>query len=177
MKTATTVKSTATLGALVKDYVIYNAWVTKTLIDWLKNKPSETLEQVVPSSFPSIKETLIHIWDTQRFWLSVIEQSTPPQSFRFGFEGTIQDVFEGFEEQSDEFVTFVTSLSEADLQEEVSFDTPWVKGTQSRFEFIHHCINHSSYHRGQLVTIGRNVGITDAPMTDYSFYLLMVKGK
>jgi uncharacterized damage-inducible protein DinB len=31
-------------------------------------------------------------------------------------------------------------------------------------------MNHSTYHRGQIITIGRNLGFTDAPMTDYNFY-------
>ncbi|MFB6801427.1 DinB family protein [Peribacillus butanolivorans] len=31
-------------------------------------------------------------------------------------------------------------------------------------------MNHSTYHRGQIITIGRNVGLTDAPMTDFNIY-------
>jgi uncharacterized damage-inducible protein DinB len=38
-----------------------------------------------------------------------------------------------------------------------------------------HCMNHSTYHRGQIVTMGRNLGFTDAPMTDYNFYNVMAK--
>lgn len=66
-------ETTATLGSLVRDYATYNAWANKTLVEWLKTKPSELMDSVVPSSFASLKETLIHIWDTQRFWLSVIQ--------------------------------------------------------------------------------------------------------
>ncbi|WP_315819131.1 DinB family protein [Paraflavitalea speifideaquila] len=36
-------------------------------------------------------------------------------------------------------------------------------------------MNHSTYHRGQVVTIGHQVGLKDAPITDYMFYLLKVK--
>ena len=171
-------KSTISLATLVQDYAIYNQWANETLVNWLKTKPAEVMSQEVASSFPSIRETLIHIWDTERFWFSVLKQIPAPLSFRMhGFDGTLEDVFNGITEQSKELTDYIKTLDDFELAEAVSFDTPWVKGTQARFEFAHHCLNHSTYHRGQLVTIGRNVGFTDAPMTDYSFYLLRVKGK
>lgn len=169
-------KTTFTLASFISDFATYNSWANKQLVNWLQEKPVEQMEQVVPSSFPSLKETLVHIWDTQRFWLSVLQQVPAPPSFRMhGFSGTVEEVFVGIVAQSAEFATYVELLTEEELQENVHFDTPWVSGTRTRIEFIQHCLNHSTYHRGQLVTIGRNVGLTDAPMTDYSFYFLIVK--
>ena len=176
MVQVTTAEKRITLGTLVKDSAIYNLWVNRTLVDWLKSKPSVLMDKIVPSSFPSLKETLVHIWDTQRFWLSVLQQVPAPPSFRMeGFNGSLEEVFEGLVDQSLEMALYIESLEESALTEDVEFDTPWVSGKQARFEFIHHCLNHSTYHRGQLITIGRNVGLTDAPMTDYNFYLLRVK--
>ena len=48
---------------------------------------------------------------------------------------------------------------------------PWAEATRGRFDFIQHAMIHSTYHRGQLITIGRHLGYVDAPMTDYNFYL------
>lgn len=170
-------KTSVKLGTLVKDYVAYNAWANTTLISWLNTKSDALMDKIVPSSFPSIKETLIHIWDTERFWLSVIQQVPAPTSFReVQFEGSVQDIFRNLEKCSEAFHSFTNSLSDDLLVEEVSFYTPYVEGTRSRFEFIHHAMNHSTYHRGQLITIGRNLGLTDAPMTDFNFYLMMAKG-
>jgi uncharacterized damage-inducible protein DinB len=36
-----------------------------------------------------------------------------------------------------------------------------------RADAIHHCMNHSTYHRGQIVTIARSLGIIDPPSTDF----------
>jgi len=173
-----TEKSSITQGRLVADYAAYNQWANEHLVNWLRNKPVELMDQIIPSSFPSLRETLVHIWDTQRFWLAVVSKTPPPVSFRMhGFHGTLEEVFEGIVKQSKEFTTFINSLDDNSLLEPILLETPWVNGTQARVEFIHHCLNHSTYHRGQLITIGRNVGITDAPMTDFSFYLLYIKGK
>jgi len=178
MITATQENTTIGLGSFLKDCATYNAWVSQTIVNWLKDKPATLFTKEVASSFPSLRETLIHIWDTERFWYSVISKTPAPESFRMtGFNGSLEEIMTGFEQQSKTIDSYIRSLTEEELTEEVHFYTPWVEGTQTRVEFLYHCITHSAYHRGQLVTIGRQVGITDAPMTDYNFYLLMVKGK
>ncbi|HEY9046947.1 MAG TPA: DinB family protein [Ohtaekwangia sp.] len=175
--TTTMEKKQLSIGTLLTDLAVYNAWANETFVNWLRTKPAELMEREVASSFPSIKGTMVHIWDTQRFWASVLEQVPAPPSFRQGYDGTTEDVWDGIVEQSRAMADFVATLSEAAWTEEVEFYTPYIQGIQSRAEFLNHCLTHSGYHRGQVVTIARNVGITDVPMSDYSFYLLRVKQK
>ena len=178
MKIATkpTANTQTVLTSLIGDYALANQWATETIVSWLKSKPSDLLEKEIASSFPGIKGTLVHIWDTERFWLATIKGEPAPESFRMnGFNGTLEEVFEGAQKTSKELAGYVTSLTEEELCEMVVLDTPWVQGTKKRYEFIQHCINHSSYHRGQAVTLGHHVGFHDAPMTDFSFYLFVVK--
>jgi len=176
MKLATKPTATSPITSLIFDYVCANQWAIETIVAWLKTKPADAIEKEILSSFPGIRGTLVHIWDTERFWLSVIKKQPAPPSFRFtGFDGALEEVFEGIQSTSKELAEFVTSLTGEELCETVDLDTPWVRGTKTRYEFIQHCINHSSYHRGQLVTIGHHVGFHNAPMTDFSFYLLIVK--
>jgi uncharacterized damage-inducible protein DinB len=166
-------KKTFTLGSLIREYAVYNAWAAKRLVDWLKTKPVDLIEWEVASSFPSIRHTLVHIWDTQRFWLAVFQQTDMPQSYRKGYDGTTAELLEGFFAQSEEMSRYVLSLSEEQIIEACELKTPWVSGILPRYEFIQHCINHSTYHRGQVVTIGRQLGFTDAPMTDYNYYKMI----
>jgi uncharacterized damage-inducible protein DinB len=88
---------------------------------------------------------------------------------------SIEQVMNDLIDQSLEFSNYVGSLGELQLQDEVALITPWFESNQPRVEYIHHCMNHSTYHRGQLITIGRNLGFSDAPMTDYNFYLLATR--
>lgn len=166
------------LAALLEDYAAYNVWANKQLVEWLKTKPSDVMDRDVPSSFPSLKHTLVHIWDTEKWWLGTLQQLNPESNYGRVFSGALQEVFDGVVNQSEEFAAYVRSLTEASLLEECPFSIPYVGDfVRSRFEMIQHAMNHSTYHRGQLVTIGRNVGLEDAPMTDYMFYLLMAKQK
>jgi uncharacterized damage-inducible protein DinB len=159
------------LKKLISNYAAYNLWANQTLVEWLKTKPSESWTKEVASSFPSIHETIIHIWDTERFWLCTLKQLPPPPSFRHvKYEGTPEEAMGELLKQSVEFNEYVNSMWDTDLLEDCHLDTPWVKGTLAKYEFIQHAMNHSTYHRGQLITIGRNAGLTDAPMTDYNYY-------
>jgi uncharacterized damage-inducible protein DinB len=168
---ATSQKNKITLGSLARDYAGYNLWANKTLIDWLKTKPEELMNAEVASSFPSIRLTLIHICNTQKFWLSVLKQDYFTQD-NIQQDGSTEVVFEDLIAHSLEFSNYVSRLSEHQLQDEVPLITPWFESNRARLEYIHHCMNHSTYHRGQVITIARNLGLTDPPMTDYNFYLL-----
>ncbi len=162
------------LQKLRNNYADYNLWANKTLIDWLESKPAELLNKEVLSSFPSIIKSLAHLWDTERFWLLVLQGANPEWR---NFEGTNEEVESGLLKESECFSRYVHSLTEAELLEDCMLDTPWAKGKLPRYEFIQHCFNHASYHRGQIITIGRNVGLTDAPNTDYNYYNMSGKGK
>lgn len=162
------------LSQLAHNYVQADYWANETIVDWLTSKPSELIEKEIASSFPGIRETLVHIWDTDRFWLSVIKGESAPVSFREApFKGTLKEVFNGLLATSLDFRNTVLAMDEKSLTEVLHLDTPWFKSSQPRFQYIQHCMNHSSYHRGQVVTIGHHLGFHDAPMTDYNFYLVM----
>lgn len=177
ISTKPTANTQSLLTSLVGDYALANQWAIDTIVSWLKTKPADLVEKELPSSFPGIRGSIVHIWDTERFWLSVLKQEPAPVSYRMtGFNGTLEEVFDMAQKSAREFAEYVTSLSEAELAEIVTLDTPWVQGSKTRYEFIQHCINHSSYHRGQVVTLGHHVGFHDAPMTDFSFYLFVIKG-
>ena len=153
---------------LMKNYANYNLWANTTLVRWLKSKPEAELEQEVASSFPSIKLTLLHIWQTERYWLAIIKkQDQAPYS---EFTGTLQDVFDTLLKTSGELATHISSMTDETVQERTFIESPWFSCDFRNFEYIVQVANHSTYHRGQVITIGRHLGYTDAPMTDYNLY-------
>jgi uncharacterized damage-inducible protein DinB len=164
-------KPSLTLGSLVKDYANYNAWAVRVMAEWLGSKDADLLEQTVASSFSSIRLTLIHILESQEFWFAAASGGSAVQGTH-DIEDT-QTILTALVNHAQEFATYVTSLSDEELQQNIHLKTEWFESNRSRFEYLHHAVNHGTYHRGQIVTIGRNLGFTDAPMTDYNFFLLM----
>lgn len=159
---------TSPIAYLAKNYTNYNYWANKTLVDWLRTKPAEVLETQVPSSFPSIQLTLVHYWQTQRYWLSIIRKD-PPLTFE-PYTGSLEDTFDGIVAQSKEMAEYISSLMDEEITAATEVKSPWFECNFPNFEYLVQVMNHSTYHRGQIVTIGRNLGFTDAPMTDYNYY-------
>jgi uncharacterized damage-inducible protein DinB len=126
----------------------------------------------MPSSFPTLRDTLLHIWGAEEIWLERLMQVPASTFLSFRFTGTTEDVLEGILKQSKTFETYINDLSDTDFQEICTFKL--LNGTEdsrTRVKMIHHCLNHSTYHRGQIVTMARNFGLTDPPGTDYIKYI------
>lgn len=161
------------LAYAMKNFADYNHWANCTLVNWLRTKPAEILETELKSSFTTIRLTLIHILETQRYWLSIIN----PDSNYSGqdFDGDLESTFDTLMAQSQELAEYIETLSAEQIQVETLVVSQWFQCNFPNFEYIMHVVNHTTYHRGQIITMGRNLGFTDAPMTDYNFYNVMAK--
>jgi len=167
-ETTTATTADAAIVYLMKNYANYNLWVNVTLINWLRTKPEEVLEREVPSSFPSIKKTLAHIWSSQFYWLAVIRKDEIQRLEPFN--GTLEDAYKGLLDHSAELAAYVNAMTVADIQGTTLVENPWFRCDFPNFEYILQMVTHGTYHRGQVITIGRNLGFTDAPMTDYQYF-------
>lgn len=168
---ATATKIMFTIATMAQSYADYNAWANKKLADYLRTKPTALLDAEVPSSFPSIRLTLIHLLETQDFWFSVISgtHNNPKPELPSNIDGLLDALVS----HSKALAAFIGTLDDNELAQSCYLKTQWFEADKSRLEYLMHTANHSTYHRGQVVTIGRNLGFTDAPMTDYNYYILM----
>jgi uncharacterized damage-inducible protein DinB len=157
----------------MKNYANYNLWANTTLVEWLRTQDTDLLEQHVSSSFPSIKATIVHIWQTERYWLSILKRQEPETYSEFN--GSTEEALNGLLEKSTELAEFVNSLSQGYIEETTLIVNPWFQSDFQNLEYIMHAGNHSTYHRGQVITIARNLGLSSLPMTDYNFYNVMVR--
>ncbi len=151
----------------MKNFAAYNLWANTTLVNWLRTKEASLMEAEVPSSFPTIRRTLVHILQTQQYWFSVISKT---EFQPFADECTAEEAFQALLDHSEAMAGYVRDMNEEDLQDKTLVTSPWFECNFNNFEYLIQCVNHGTYHRGQVITIGRNLGFTDAPMTDYNYY-------
>lgn len=157
---------------LVK-YTAYNVWANKELAEWLSSASQEQLNKEIESSFSSLKKTVMHIWNAEYIWLRVIKDEPMDGAPMKIFDGDLEAMFEGWIEASEAFHQHISSMSESELK--------GVKANKGRegytaiSDMIHHCMNHSTYHRGQLITMGRQIGLSDPPRTDFIYYVGLQK--
>lgn len=161
------------LQNLVSSNAVYNLWANQQLLNWLSDKPEAQLNQEVSSSFPSMLKTLNHIWAIEEYWFSILTKKTEFEN-RYGVtDFKVDEIFEGLMNRSRLLADVIKSFTAEELTEKIKVVSPWFEAEQSRAAYIQHLMNHGTYHRGQVITIGRNAGLTDPPMTDYLFFNVM----
>jgi len=146
------------------DFANYNIWANNRLVDCLLKLDEKLLHQEIVSSFPSIQTTITHIWNAETGWLSRLEGNGWNSEKVKNFEGSAADLMKSWQETSEQFKDFVAT---ADLEKEVRFDHKGESFSIPYREIAHTVFTHGGYHRGQVVMMLRQLGITDIPQTDY----------
>lgn len=154
---------------IITNYAEYNLWVNQQFVNWLSAKSDELLHKDVPSSYSSIIKTLNHIWATEEYWYSVIAETSEFDK-RDNEKLVTDEILKGLVNRSTHLAEFIKSLSEEELLRTIKIENPWFQCELPICDYLLQVVNHGTYHRGQIVTIGRNIGITDASNTDYNFY-------
>lgn len=153
-------------------YAHYNYWANRWMTETFSVLDEEALQRNIESSFPSARLTFLHIWDAELIWLKRLQGISLPAFPSRIFQGTTAEAFTGLLQNSSDFLDFVESQPDVFFEKTLHFTTiNSGEYAQQAFEMIHHCLNHSTYHRGQLVTIGRQLGLTNIPPTDMIFFL------
>jgi uncharacterized damage-inducible protein DinB len=158
------------LKKIAIDNLEYNYWANEKFVKWLQLKPDELLHQEFPSSFTSIIKTVNHIWTSQEIWWSILGQTTDFVDTSKIDNLISSQIFDGLINNSIRLIDHFSNLTEQQLAEHIALETPLFKCDMPKYDYLQHVVNHGTYHRGQIVTIGRNIGIVDAPMTDYNIF-------
>ena len=148
----------------------YNAWAHRTLFEAVALLPDEQYFRDLKSSYGGVHGTLCHVVWAEQLWLHrwlVKPNPAVPQGTDLK---SLAEVRRRWEDVEAERGRFVRGLREVDLD-----DTRLVKPS-SGGEYVHtfrqmfrHFVNHSSYHRGQIVTLLRQLG-AKPPSTDLILY-------
>jgi uncharacterized damage-inducible protein DinB len=160
------------MKSLMVNYTRYNIWANERVINFLKaNLSEEQLTKEIISSYPSIRKTLFHIWDAEGIWLSRLNGVSPNYGLNRGFSGNTEDAYPDILSNSKKFAEHVESKDEDSFGKTLQYanikGTPFENGIR---DVIQHCMNHSSYHRGQIITMLRQLGFTTLFETDYIAY-------
>ena len=153
-------------------YCQYNVWANEKIAAFFADKPADLLVQPIENSFPSIHKTALHILSAEKSWLARMQKDARNNSrVADDFESTTA-VFDALVQTSTNFQEFVAAQAPIFLEQIVSYNT-W-DGTIWEMQpkiMVHHCMNHSTYHRGQLITLARQLGMKeDVPSTDLLYF-------
>jgi len=149
----------------------FNQWANHVVISWLKEISDEQWKAEVISSFNSVGDTAIHIIGAEKIWLQRLQKQSHPEWFPAVFKGTRTEALDTWQEAAEGLLNFVMQLNEEDLLASLHYTR--INGdayTQPVYKVLAHVFNHSTYHRGQLVTQLRQVGYEGITTTDLLAY-------
>lgn len=144
----------------VRELFAYNAWANRKILEACAALPEEQYRRDLNSSHGGIHGTLAHIVWAEQLWLHRWLMRPNPAVAQGRDLATIGAVRVRWEEIEAERGRLLAGFSEARL-EEMRTVKPSAGGEyQHTFnQMFHHTVDHSSYHRGQVVTMLRQVGV------------------
>lgn len=163
------------LTHLIKNQLQFNTWANQAIITWMRSQEIELLYKDIPSSFKSLAATLEHMLRVQKFWHQFILQHDITKFVWEPINGNIIESMHEMEDQSMQMQIDLSKFSESELSEPLKLQMPWASGTSLRYEYILHVINHSTFHRGQIISMSRILGGDNLPATDLNLFNLNVR--
>ena len=110
--------------------------------------------------------------DGEAIWLSRINGISPSDWPSKNFTGTKNKCLDGFLNNTKKFTDFFADKDDSFIEKRITFKTMSGEEVSETIEgIVFHVVNHGSFHRGQLVTMLRTLGVTQIPSTDLIRYL------
>lgn len=136
----------------------YNSWANNRIFEAIEQLPNEQYMNDMKSSHGGIHGTFVHTIGAEKVWLERFNAN--PQPFLKATE--IPDAAELkkiWEKVGYDTAKWLGMMSDKKLNE--IFEMKTLKGDVFKHIFwqaFQHVVNHSSYHRGQIITMLRQIG-------------------
>ena len=149
----------------------YNAWANRRVLAAAAALGHEQFTRDLGSSHCSLRDTLVHAMAAEWIYLRRWHGESPRSMLdpaEFPDLAAVRARWEEIERQLSEFIDTVTDDS---LTRVIAYTN--TRGEVWRYtlaDMLRHVVNHSTYHRGQVTTLLRQLG-APAPSTDLLFYV------
>ena len=156
----------------------YDRWANRRALQQVSSLTPEQFMRDLGGSFPSVRHTLLHILGGEWIWLRYWKLSHPGLAVLSDLRTQRDAIFKSeafpnldalrpkWMEVEAEMSDFVQALTAESLDRVLP-----VRGTQLKLAHIlQHVANHSTYHRGQLALMMRQLGAVPLP-TDFHVFL------
>jgi uncharacterized damage-inducible protein DinB len=147
----------------------FHHWATGMAFDALSPASAEQLDRKWGGSFGTGRALLRHVVGAERLWVDRWngKVATMPQ-FPATHDG--REYASEWRRVAEDQQRFIGALTPARLTEDLTYVN--MKGETKTYPLSHiliHCVNHGTYHRGQITHLLRDLELP-APGTDYLFF-------
>ena len=137
----------------------FNAWANHRVLAAVEALTLDQFRRDLGSSYSSVRDTLAHILGVEWVWLERLQGRSPAALPTANDLADVTSLQTRWAEVENNFRDYMEELTKAELDEEVEYKTlSFGPGKNPRWQIIQHVVNHSTYHRGQIVTMLRQLG-------------------
>ena len=156
----------------------YDRWANNRVLEAASALAPEQFTRDLGGSFSSVRDTLVHILAGEWVWLTLWKHPSPPAEFLSELRKRAEALFNPaafpdlaavtskWAEIEKDQASFVRSLTDPDLEKLL----PSRGGEMSLAHLMQHLANHSTYHRGQVALMMRQLHAEPAA-TDFHVFL------
>ena len=137
----------------------YNEWANRRIFQSVHPVPAEDFTRDLGSSFPSIRDTLVHILGAEWIWLRRWKGISPKSLPGSDEIASLEDIRHRLDDVELERRAFLHDLTNHELNRSIRYaNTKGEEWEYPLWEMLSHVVNHSTYHRGQVATMLRQLG-------------------
>jgi uncharacterized damage-inducible protein DinB len=141
----------------------YNRWANARVLDAVAVLTREEFTKDLSNSYRSVRGTLTHIMWGEWIWLMRWKDISPKTVFDPADYPNLSSLRTQWQEIDQERRDFIYGLTDDSLERVIAYTN--TKGEEWQYPLQHmiqHITNHSSYHRGQVTTLLRQLGVEPA---------------
>lgn len=157
---------------VLQTLVDYHYWARDRLFPAVETLNEEQLRRPLGNSFPSVFDTMVHLYGADWIWRSRWDGESPmalPSPTLFEDLSKVREVWQDEERR---IRAIVAHLGPDGITRPIEY-TGWDGRRQAQpfWQMLQHLVNHGSYHRGQVTTMLRQLNAPPAKSMDLiAFY-------
>ena len=157
--------------AYLQTLLDYHYWARDIILDAVTEVPRETFVSPVTSSFGSLRDTVAHIYAADWIWFQRWTGQAPKGLIAYDQFPDATSIRTAWKDLETSTRQFVTNLGEAGVNKAFSYSLlSGAPDTAPFWEMLVHVVNHASYHRGQVTTLMRQLGMHPPKATDMIYF-------
>ena len=155
----------------IQELYDYNKWANAQVFDVVARLNAEQFSRDLENSFRSVRETLVHTLSAEWIWLERWKGISPKSMLDAAEFTDLEAIKTRWDKVESERSDFIRSLTAQHLQAELSYvNTRGQTFAYLLWQMLVHVVNHSTYHRGQITTLVRQVGAKPVSTDFLDFY-------
>jgi uncharacterized damage-inducible protein DinB len=161
----------------IRDLYLYNHWANQRTLASVAPLSSEQFTRGLGNSFSSMRDTVAHILGAEWIWLERWLGRSPKALLAASDFPTVDALRQRWATVEQDRNRFLQTLTHESLHQSISYIN--LRGQPMAYPLwqqMMHVVNHSSYHRGQVTTLLRQLG-AEPQNTDFlGYYDALPKG-